>query len=501
MSHVCHCMALLGRWRLLSVVALAIAVADAPPTEFRIFAAGENATTKGTFLFDEQSAKTVMSAYKAHGIDVMIDLEHLSLEDSQESRNFDPDARGWCRLELRNGELWAVAVSWTPDGDARLRDKRQRYISPAFETDPETKRVTRVLNIAITALPATDKLQPLVAANDMRKLSAGVAFSDVQRAIDDALKELFPYNDSQPQMNPWVCDVFDTTLIYELDGKLWEVAYSFNGTAAAIGGAPVQVKRTYVAASRRKLNLGEGESPMTPEQFMALAEAVGLGPDAKVEDVLATVAGMVKKMQDAANGTAPADEAAAAAADAPAANDPAPVAASKRLSIAARKLAKLTGKVELAAALDDVEVWRTSHLRLEAESTRLSDERKTLESTERRKLVGELVKLGAETPATAWQAGADGVNDGKTPVARLANEPIADLRSRVTALSAGRGTAMRRDAPRGAQTATEEGGQSVVVNGEAVALSAREVRRCKELGADLQVYAGNKWTHERATRA
>jgi hypothetical protein len=136
---------------------------DAPPTEFRIFAAGMNRTSNGDGLFDEQAARDVMARFQTHGVDVMIDLEHLSLDD--EGPNFDPDARGWCRLEVRNGELWATNVKWTADGEARLREKRQRYISPVFEYEKATRRITNVLNIAITAMPATHKIAPLVAAS------------------------------------------------------------------------------------------------------------------------------------------------------------------------------------------------------------------------------------------------------------------------------------------------------------------------------------------------
>lgn len=154
----------LGAPRGRGVITLAVQVGDMPPSEFRLFRKGENRTSKGPFLFDGKAATEVMAAYRAHGVDIAIDLEHLSLEDPQQSRNFDPDARGWCRLELRNGELWAIGVKWTADGAARLREKRQRYISPAFIVDPESRRISQILNIAITASPATDNIQPLVAA-------------------------------------------------------------------------------------------------------------------------------------------------------------------------------------------------------------------------------------------------------------------------------------------------------------------------------------------------
>ena len=135
---------------------------EAPPGEFRLFKKGWNETRKGRVLFDDVAAKSVLDAFAVHGVDMMIDLEHLSLDD--EHPNYDPDARGWHTLELRNGELWAVSVKWTPDGNDRLTNKKQRYISPAFVLDKATKRVVELVNIALCAMPATDKIQPLIAA-------------------------------------------------------------------------------------------------------------------------------------------------------------------------------------------------------------------------------------------------------------------------------------------------------------------------------------------------
>ncbi len=137
---------------------------DEPPTEFRIFTAGTVETTKGTFVFDEASAASVMAEYQTHGIDLMIDYDHASLA----SVTLDPaqagKAAGWFNLEVRGGELWAVNVRWTPPAADALRRKEWRFMSPAFGTDDQG-RVTDLLNVAITNLPATRKLQPLMAAN------------------------------------------------------------------------------------------------------------------------------------------------------------------------------------------------------------------------------------------------------------------------------------------------------------------------------------------------
>src|SRR5688572_5109999 len=67
--------------------------------EFLIFKPGVNKTLKGDFLFDSIAAASVMAAFETHGADVMIDLEHLSLDT--ESPAFDPDARGWCKLAVK----------------------------------------------------------------------------------------------------------------------------------------------------------------------------------------------------------------------------------------------------------------------------------------------------------------------------------------------------------------------------------------------------------------
>jgi len=367
-----------------------IAVGDTPPTEFRIFAAGENTTSKGRYVFDDEAARAVMSAYQKHGIDVMIDLEHLSVVDPDSSISFDPDARGWCRLELREGELWAVDVKWTADGAARLTEKRQRYISPVFGYDKTTRRILDVLNIAITALPATDNLEALVAAS-----------------------------------------------------------------------------------SRAVLNISEGEA-MTAEQLGQLAEILGLGADANVEDVLATVAAVVKKVQDAANGApAEGEDAAAAASDAPKEEDVPAMAAAKRLSVASRTLSKLSGKTEISAVITDIETWRNSHLSLETERAKDATDRATLEASERRKLTGDLVKLGAETPATAWSD-----DDGKVPVERLAKEPITELRARVAKLTKAKGGT--REDPR------------PPVKTAATGLSERELAMCAERKIDPVKYAATR---------
>lgn len=146
-------------------IALSVANDGVLPIEFRLFTNGWNTSEKGPALFDNVAAKAVMAAHATWGVDLAIDLEHQALGDA----GADPtarDARGWCKLELRpDGSLWAVDVKWTSDGAARIQERRQRYISPAFIRDPETSRVMQIVNVALVAIPATHHTPALIAAS------------------------------------------------------------------------------------------------------------------------------------------------------------------------------------------------------------------------------------------------------------------------------------------------------------------------------------------------
>lgn len=149
------------------LITLAVAAGDgAPPTEVCLLKPGANQTRKGVYIFDDAAAASVMDAYRAHGqTDLPIDWEHASLSAS---RAPDPkkagEACGWFTLELREGALWAANIRWTKDGAEALSERKYRFCSPAFFTDKDG-RVTRMVNMALTNLPATDDQAPLMAAS------------------------------------------------------------------------------------------------------------------------------------------------------------------------------------------------------------------------------------------------------------------------------------------------------------------------------------------------
>lgn len=126
--------------------------------------------------------------------------------------------------------------------------------------------------------------------------------------------------------------------------------------------------------------------------------------------------------------------------------------------------------------------------------SKIEKERAAGESAERAKLVGDLVKLGVEVPATAWE----GDPEKKKPVKRLADEPIAELRKRVEVLS----KAKPQGKPPGTPPAAPEGEGRVIKlsRGGEITLTPSEVKACEETGAKLEAYAENKAVREAARR-
>lgn len=262
-------------------------------------------------------------------------------------------------------------------------------MSPAFNHD-EGGRVTSVINVAITNLPATRQLEPLMAAS-----------------------------------------------------------------ATALGGPmdPSLVKKAIDA-----LAAGDAEGALGILKDMIAAAA---GAEAPVEE--APVEAPVEMAEPK-----PEDEEMAA------------VAAS------VSRLTRLTGKTTIGAAVEEVEVWRSSHLKLEAETKKLAAERAALELGKRRENAIMLTKLGAETPATT------GLAKGKL-CKRLLDEPLDEQNERVAALLAAKGGKVSPEvAPPVSGGARSDGGLDVMTTRGIVSLSAREVAMCTEMKIDPKDYAARK---------
>lgn len=162
-----------------------------PPVEFRIFRAGDNITEKGIFVFDDKAAEMVMTDWRDRGIDLTIDYEHQALSDPPQAA---PAAATRWVPQIRNGELWATEVKWTDRAVGYLMAGEYRYFSPAFKAEEDGGRITKILNLALTNVPAMWELMPLVAASrretTMDPKEAARLIEELQKKVKDMETQL-----------------------------------------------------------------------------------------------------------------------------------------------------------------------------------------------------------------------------------------------------------------------------------------------------------------------
>lgn len=364
---------------------LTIELPEGKPSEFRIWRAGVNPTRNGyDVLFDAQAAEQVMAAYAEHGVEMMIDLEHLSMEDVARSVNFDPDARGWCKLEVRDGELWAVDVRWTPDGERRLSERTQRYVSPTFYLDEEG-RPTRVVNIALVAMPATDGAVPLAA-----RLTPATKGNDM--------------------------DFKKARLVIRRAHRL-----------SRAGLAPAAVIKRLSEDEDDLEKAADGEGQAGAVDTAELAKFFGITVD-PAQDPARFIAELLSALDSASTQLR--------GQSAPSTPPDSETAAPGEEMAASREVLRLTGAKSLVGAISTLADWRKLAVEHEAEQKKLAAEREALRMTRYRQMATRLVKCGAELPATAW---ADPMT-ATQPAAHLLAQPLEQLEQRATAFEALNGT-------------------------------------------------------------
>lgn len=132
------------------------------PKAFRLFRAGTNPSDIGPVFVDDLAIAMVLTRQEERGNRYTLDLNHSALDN--DARPIDQRSMGSFRLEARNGELWAVDLKWTPEGRQLVESGAFPTISPAFDWEPDTGRITSLFNVALVTTPATHRATELIAA-------------------------------------------------------------------------------------------------------------------------------------------------------------------------------------------------------------------------------------------------------------------------------------------------------------------------------------------------
>lgn len=132
-----------------------------PPDAFKLFPLGQVDTTKGLFLLTPEDAAACVARHVDYGNDLSIDWGHGVLKEDEGGEGHEQLAAGWIAgLEVRDDGLWAIGVTWTDKAAAAIRAREQRFYSPLFMV--EDGHVVEILNCALTLMPATKGITPLV---------------------------------------------------------------------------------------------------------------------------------------------------------------------------------------------------------------------------------------------------------------------------------------------------------------------------------------------------
>lgn len=396
---------------------------DFPPKRIRMFAAGENKTTKGVFVFDDEAAASVMREFERNGVDLPMDFDHGSLEAPDGRKR---DVPGYYRPEVVDGELWAIP-QWTDVGLAAIKPGESgtmpeyRYVSPTFTYDSETRRVLSLGPLALTPYPATHNARPLVLARDRRTpsqmASLAASFGDITDAIMRALVAVHGYGVE-------IEDVYADAAVYELraaDGteKCLRVTYTMSPEGAVILGEAVEVEEEYLPVTGGARFVF---SQPTPAPMVGASQPAAVPQESHPMTASSAVLVALGAQDEAAGVTAVAS-------------------LNTALSTARSDLASLTaatGAKTAAEALATVEAWKRDAAELSAFRAKVAADDAARAKAARAAELDACVREGKLTPAeraadgqadcwlTALDAGAVArFRAARAPVVQVQAEPVS----------------------------------------------------------------------------
>lgn len=229
---------------------------SAVPEEIKILPMGKVKSRKGDFIVDAQSAEQIKEHFKNRGIDLVVDYEHQTLKDVQ------APAAGWIK-DLYPGEDSIIAkVQWTERAKEYLKNREYRYLSPVVMVQKSNNHAAYIHSVALTNTPAIDGMFALV--NSLETEDLDEELEEERKGMD--LKKLAK-----------MLKLPESATEAEIEAAL-EAAGKALGEAGKDGG-------------EKEGDAKEGNAPAdaVPVASPVVLSLLGLGKDAKTEDVAAAI--------------------------------------------------------------------------------------------------------------------------------------------------------------------------------------------------------------------
>lgn len=127
-----------------------------------VLPAGENEFHLGdetrTGIVDASAALSAIEAFNEQGVDLPIDFDHATLDDSR-----PPNAMGWIKsLEYQSDVGLMAHVELSDEANSRIHSGAVKYVSPVAMFDKKTRRLVRLHSLALTNKPATKNMPDIL---------------------------------------------------------------------------------------------------------------------------------------------------------------------------------------------------------------------------------------------------------------------------------------------------------------------------------------------------
>lgn len=219
------------------------------PEEIKILPLGHVHSQKGDFEVDDESVELIRKQFKDRKLDLVIDYEHQTLKDIQ------APAGGWIEDIYKGEDAVMAKVKWTDRAKEYLKNREYRYLSPVVMVRKNDRRAAAIHSAALTNTPAIDGMFALV------------------NSIDISYKE---EKEEDTQM--------------ELKKLAALLGLPETATLENVEQALVQAKTLLEAEKGNEgKKEGEGAEDTVPVANSVVLTLLGLGPDAKTEDVAASI--------------------------------------------------------------------------------------------------------------------------------------------------------------------------------------------------------------------
>lgn len=141
-------------------------------------------STKGDFLVDDESFRSIRCKFMERQLQIPIDYEHQTLKDMQ------APAAGWVKdITLKSDGIYG-AVDWTERAAEYLKNREYKYISPVVTLRSADKKAVGLHSAALTNTPAIDAMTPIACSDKPGGNEGGADPEGVESSGKDTFEAL-----------------------------------------------------------------------------------------------------------------------------------------------------------------------------------------------------------------------------------------------------------------------------------------------------------------------